>query len=454
MIPITLEHAALSSMLTPIGTPCSAICNLQSAIVNGLIGAMPPTFTISPSGLWRGLLKRFAPGGEHALMLAAHIMILSAMIIFVLNQRDVGMLWFSLGLLALATMFVLNMVLGDLEAALGVQRADWLHLSVSGMLWFALAWITGLSDSANFSFVPYLIFVLTAQAFVMLPSVQAALYLLVLIASWALAMLIVGVLPAQILANLFFLGTGIMFVVVLSTVLNLYREQTERAEALLAQLSAANVALEASRRRDYDLAVAEERVRIARDIHDGLGHHLTALNLQLQAAARLIERDPARAAAAIQTSRTVAQAALDEVRQSVAAMRQQPLASESLPASLEQLAATFGQHTGMQTRLELLGQACALPPTMLQTLYRAVQEGLTNAQRHGAATLVTIELAYQSDHVRLKLADNGSGQSSTAGSGFGLAGLRERVEQLGGQLQAGPQAEGGFVLQICLPIQS
>ncbi|NCC31626.1 MAG: sensor histidine kinase [Chloroflexia bacterium] len=410
-------------------------------------------FTLSASSLWRELRKRFIPTGENALQLAAHIMVLGAMIFFIFNQRDVGTLWFSLGLLALATMFVLNMVLGDLETALGMQRADWLHLGVNGLLWFILVWITGLSDSTRFSFVPYLIFVLTAQAFVMLTTPQASLYLLGLIASWVSALLLVGIALDAILLNLFFLSTGLIFVIVVSTVLNLYRQQTERAEALLDQLRAANVELEASRRRDYDLAVAEERVRLARDIHDGLGHHLTALNLQLQAAARLIERDPARAAAAIQTSRTVAQAALDEVRQSVAAMRQKPLASESLPASLEQLATTFGQHTGLQTSLELQGEPCELPATMLQTLYRAVQEGLTNAQRHGAATMVQLQLAYEPDQVCLKLVDNGHGSNATTGSGFGLAGIRERVEQLGGHLHAGPEAEGGFVLTIHLPMK-
>jgi signal transduction histidine kinase len=110
------------------------------------------------------------------------------------------------------------------------------------------------------------------------------------------------------------IGLGLLFTATFSVVVMRYAEQKAHAEALLRELQVANAELAAAREREKELAVAGERLRLARDIHDGLGHHLTALNVQLQAAAKLVGRDPDRAASAIAICREEAQAALDEVR--------------------------------------------------------------------------------------------------------------------------------------------
>jgi signal transduction histidine kinase len=408
--------------------------------------------TTQPSGApatlgW--LRQRLLPSGAASLMLAAYAMILAALVTFVLFQRDLAPTAYALGLSALAAMFVLHVVEADIEARIGYPRSALLHLGVNGALWLLVGSLA--LGSGNFNFVPFLLFMLVAEAVVNLSARGAALYTAALLAGWSVCLWLDGFGLGAIMVNLVSLSTGMIFVVVFSGVLKLYREQTERAEALLAELTAANRALEAARLRERELAVAEERVRLARDIHDGLGHHLTALNVQLQAAARLVDRDPPRAAAAIATSREVAQAALDEVRQSVAAMRRTPLDAGSLPEALQALVADFSRRADLAADLRVSGAARDVSPAAAQTLYRAAQEGLTNAHKHGQARTVQVELAYGADRVALAVRDDGAAQAATA-PGFGLAGLRERAEQLGGSLLAGPAPAGGFALQIELPL--
>jgi signal transduction histidine kinase len=402
---------------------------------------------LAPTGLgW--LRSRLLPSGVATMMFASYAMVLVSLVAFFLNQRDLPPTQFYLGVLALAVMFALQVVLVDLEERLGELRASVLHLLATGALWLLVTWLT--LGSGNYSFVPFLLFMLVAQAFVVFSAQGAALYSLALLAGFCLMLWLHGATLTEIGESLLSMSSGLVFVVVFSTVLKLYRGQTERAEALLAQLTAANAELEAARRRDKDLAAAEERVRLARDIHDGLGHHLTALHVQLQAAARLIDRDPARAAAAIATSREVAQAALDEVRQSVAILRRAPLDGRSLPEALITLSAEFGHRADVQADLQLLGEPIELAPAVAQTLYRAAQEGLTNARKHGAARSIHLTLAYAPGTVSLTVTDDGAA-SGEAGAGFGLAGLRERAEQLDGKLTAGPRPGGGYTLTIEIP---
>lgn len=395
------------------------------------------------------LRARLLPRGVAALVLPAYGMIIAAIVTFAFLQRDMPPPRFALGLICLGAMFALHVVLIDLELRLGELRGDTIHLLANAGLWLCVSWLSLASE--NFSFAPYLLFMLIAQAVVAFTPRYATLYAVGLTGGWLAILLLSGFSPAAVAANALALSTGLIFVVTFAHVLKLFKAQTERAEALLAQLSAANAELEAARRREKELAVVEERVRIARDIHDGLGHHLTALSVQLQAAARLIERDPPRAAAAIATSREVVTAALDEVRQSVAAMRRTPLDGRSLPEALSLLVGDFGKRAGLAATLEVVGQPAALAPAAAQTLYRAAQEGLTNAQRHAAARAVRVTLAYAAGGASLAVADDGAGPAGAPGGGFGLAGLRERAEQLGGRFQTGPLPAGGFQLLIELP---
>ncbi|MGB9753425.1 sensor histidine kinase [Roseiflexus castenholzii] len=256
------------------------------------------------------------------------------------------------------------------------------------------------------------------------------------------------------------LSFGVVFVTMFVRLSQRYEQQTEQAEAqraraeeLLAQLKASHDELRAARERELKMAAIEERVRLARDIHDGLGHYLTILNVQLQAASRLLQRDPERAAAVIATCREVAQTALDEVRRSVAAMQPSPLDGHSLDVAIERLIDDFRLSTAIDVRFVQAGDLPALPQTLAMTLYRAVQEGLTNARKHGNASQIDVTLTFLPETARLTIRDNGQPNNDAhEGSGFGLTGLRERIERLGGVLRAGPLPEGGFLLDIVAPV--
>jgi signal transduction histidine kinase len=197
------------------------------------------------------------------------------------------------------------------------------------------------------------------------------------------------------------------------------------------------------------LAVAQERNRLAREIHDGLGHYLTAINMQLRAAQAVSEQDPAQAKAALGNAQTLAQEALADVRRSVSALRADPASSRPLPETLSRLLAET-QASGLETSFSLAGAPRALPPQVEFTLYRVVQEGLTNVRKHARAGRVDLQLEYRPDCVRLSLQDDGAG-AAALGEGFGLLGLQERVGLVGGVFRTQTAPGEGFNLQIEIP---
>lgn len=415
--------------------------------------AAPTEPAASPVGGSGWLRQRLLPGGSGALMIAAYASILTALISFILGQRDLPAPLYYTTILLLSGMFVLHMFWPDLTIRLGHRRAAWTHLSLNGAIFLAASYV-GFGGSF-FSFLPFLIFMLCAEAVVDLPRRSALAYCAALFGGWLATMALRDFSPEAMLGNGISVGLGLIFSTLFAGVLKQAQDERARAEGLLSELRAANAALEAARGRERELAAAEERVRLARDIHDGLGHHLTVLNVQLQAAAKLVERDPERAANAIALCREEAQAALEEVRQSVAVMRRSPLDGRSLPEAIAALVHDFGRASPLRANFALHGEARQLDPIAAMTLYRAAQEGLTNAQKHAAATTVEVALEFRPSQARLRVADNGSGAGGSAAGvsgGFGLAGLRERAERLGGRLSAGPAPEGGFRLEIELPV--
>jgi signal transduction histidine kinase len=328
----------------------------------------------------------------------------------------------------------------DLERG---SRRSWAFILAAAALTLAAIW---LSNGAGFTI--YLLFLLVGQATWALRMPASLLFIAALLAAFLL-LVDEGGDALDVLSGL---APGVFFTVVFTLMAVRYAEQTERAETLLRQLQQANSELEAARIHEKELAAAEERMRMARDIHDGLGHHLTVLNVQLQAAEKLLRREPARAGAALATSRTVAAAALDEVRQSVATLRRSPLDGRTLEEALAALVQEFGERAELHTQFTLTGTPVPLTPPAATTLYRAAQEGLTNARKHAAARHVRVALVYLATQARLIVHDDGTGRTNgTLRGGFGLSALRERAEQLGGTFAAGPRAEGGFTLELAVP---
>jgi signal transduction histidine kinase len=254
---------------------------------------------------------------------------------------------------------------------------------------------------------------------------------------------------AQILA-------GMIFILVFVLLERRSAQASERAEGLLKDLQAANTALKAAHEKEKELAIAEERMRLARDIHDGLGHHLTVLSIQLQAAEKLVERNPQAAAEALRVSRSEAQAALEEVRRSVGVMRQTPAESQPLMEMIASLVHDFGEHTGLPSSFEHTGMPIELSPFAEQTLFRTVQESLTNIQKHARVVKhIRVKLAYSLEVIHLVVSDDGQplGNATSTQGGYGLKGLRERVDQLGGDFSCGPDSSNGFQVDVSIPLQ-
>ena len=231
------------------------------------------------------------------------------------------------------------------------------------------------------------------------------------------------------------------------------RERTERTEA------AEERALRAERERETAarVAVAEERGRIARELHDVVAHAVSMMLLQVGA---VRHRMPAAAAADREALRNVEEAgrnALTEMRRLLNAMRQDDDAAELAPhpglADLERLAHDVGA-AGLSVDLKVVGDVAELPPGLDLSAYRIVQEALTNSLRHSGGDRAEVTVAHEPGELRLEVRDHGSRTATSDGSGHGhgLVGLRERVKLFGGEMYAGPAPGGGFLVRAQLPL--
>ncbi len=245
-------------------------------------------------------------------------------------------------------------------------------------------------------------------------------------------------------------ASGFAFFAIFAHLTQQAQQARAESERLLAELQAAHRQLQDYAARVEELAAAEERNRLAREMHDTLGHRLTVSAVQLEAAERLIPTQPARAAAMVATVREQVRAALADLRRTVAALRQ-PLESDlPLEHAVRRLAAEFQQATGIAVHIAWPDDPPPFSPAHRLTLYRAVQEGLTNIHKHAAAAQAWVTLEADGAHLTLSIRDDGRGPQPGAG-GFGLRGLQERAAHLGGQARFGPAPEGGSLLEMTLP---
>ena len=245
-------------------------------------------------------------------------------------------------------------------------------------------------------------------------------------------------------------GTAILFVAVFAQ-MRLNEQQTrERAEGLMVELEKANVQLAAYATQAEELAMTQERNRLAREIHDTLGHYLTIVNVQIEAARVVMESDPERALDAMDKAQELTQKGLARVRESVAALRESPVSNRPLGEALGSLVQE-AQSSGIVTEFTVAGEPLALEHKVALALYRAAQEGLTNVCKHARASRVDVLLDYQPAEVRLEVRDNGVGAAETNG-GFGLLGIRERMQLLGGKLELDTGVGKGFRLTASVPL--
>jgi signal transduction histidine kinase len=227
-------------------------------------------------------------------------------------------------------------------------------------------------------------------------------------------------------------------------------EQAREAEERAARL-------EREREEEARAAVAEERARIARELHDVVGHSVSVMTVQASGVRRLLRPDQEREREALLVVEQAGREALAEMRRLVGVLRRPEEAPALAPQpSLQHLDRLVDQarEAGLPVELRVEGEAAQLPAGLDLTAYRLVQEGLTNAIKHANATRAEVVVRYGEGQVELVVSDDGSGTSDgdADSGGHGLVGMRERVAVYGGELEAGQRPEGGYALRARLPL--
>ena len=233
--------------------------------------------------------------------------------------------------------------------------------------------------------------------------------------------------------------SGMPWLVLPTVAIGLWATAFVRLVATVAELRSAREEL-------ARLAVNEERLRFARDLHDLLGHSLSLIALKSELAGRLLPTAPEKAAAEVNDIEGVARQALREVREAVAGYRR-PTLAEELAGAVELLEAA-----GIRCRIE--NGTGTLPNATDAVLAWAVREGTTNVIRHSRAKHCRILLAQDGEEIYAEITDDGQGKSNIEATGSGLSGLAERVATFAGEVEAGPLPEGGFRLRVSLPAGS
>lgn len=263
----------------------------------------------------------------------------------------------------------------------------------------------------------------------------------------------VGINLGEGLVALFLYGVLYAFIGAFAGTLARADAARRESQTLLEELQQAHRQLQEYALRAEEMAIVEERNRLAREMHDTLGHRLTVASVQLEGAQRLCPTDPERAATMVGTVRLQVREALNELRGTVATLRTPIEADLHLRSALKRLVDHYEQATGLTIHRVLPEELPELPDTHRLALYRAAQEALTNVQRHAGASQVWLMLNASDRAITLLVGDDGRGLTMRGEeSGFGLRGLQERAVQLGGELYLEPRRGGGTQLSFRLPL--
>ena len=249
-----------------------------------------------------------------------------------------------------------------------------------------------------------------------------------------------------------FVVASIIFAIVWTIAFGVGRKSVEADEAK----ERANRA-EREREERARVAVAEERARIARELHGVVGHSVSVMTVQASGVRRLLRPDQEREREALLVVERTGREALAEMRRMVGVLRRPEEAPALAPQpSLDHLSRLVEQarEAGLPVELRIEGEATQLPAGVDLTAYRLVQEGLTNVVKHAQATRAEVLVNYGDGYLEVTVNDNGQGVGNGDGGGHGLVGMRERVSVYGGELDAGPQAGGGYRLRAKLPLTS
>lgn len=236
--------------------------------------------------------------------------------------------------------------------------------------------------------------------------------------------------------------------------------QVRRAYTEQLELRAAEA--DESRRRDAERAVAEERLRIARELHDVVAHAMSVVAVQSGIAAHVLDQQPDEARTMLDTINTTSREALDEMRRLLGVLRAEgdgPAADLAPAPSLGDLGSLVSslEGTGITVKVTVEGDPVALPSGLDLAAFRITQEALTNVVKHAGPARAEVRIRYGSDDIEIEITDDGRGAGSELGSiggGHGLVGMRERVELYGGSLSTGPRPGSGYRVTARLPYRA
>lgn len=253
---------------------------------------------------------------------------------------------------------------------------------------------------------------------------------------------------------------------------HLIGERYER-NALLEKLAQANTELEQAQRRlaesaaqEQELAVLRERTRLAREMHDTLGHSLVLVSVKLEAAQRLRERDPERCDRELEATKEIVRNSMKELRASIANLRSPALERDAASRAISRYAQEVAQRTGVRVSYDLHPDIEGLPEQVEETLWKVGQEALTNVEKHAHASAVLLHISRQNGHIVMRIQDDGVGlplelcqlhddghlTCASPEGHYGLSGMLERVENAGGRLYLRPGQERGTTVEVELPL--
>ena len=324
-------------------------------------------------------------------------------------------------------------------------RPALIYVAVAMVLWFALV---SLHPAYHM-----LLFVLYTQIYSALPirlaiPVSAVLTILILVRNLiqepesVFVWILIGVLSITF---------GSLFGLWIDSII----KQSQKRQQLIEELEATRKELANEERR---AGILEERSRLAREIHDTLAQGFISIVTHLEAAEENLPPGSKPAERHLDRAKRSARENLVEARRLVAALRPEILESSSLPEALERVSTRWSEETGISANLETTGDYEQLPQDLQVTLLRVTQEALSNVRRHANARQVTLTLSYLEDLIVLDLQDDGTGfdpaaSTNGSGGGFGLQAMRERVEQLGGQLLVESAPGEGTTLAVQVPLE-
>ena len=218
-------------------------------------------------------------------------------------------------------------------------------------------------------------------------------------------------------------------------------------------------ATRASRQTEQRRRQSEERLRVARDLHDVIGHNISLINVQASMGLDLIDSQPEQARAALSAIKSASKEALQELRTMLTTLRQDDDAPRSPAPGLDRLPELIEltRAAGLTVDVAVAGKAPPLPAAVQLAAYRIIQESLTNVARHAGRARVTVRVTYDDTNMNVQIDDDGTappGRAAAIGTGSGITGMRERATALGGNLSAGFRRGGGFRVSARLPVRS